>query len=412
MKIEYFLMNYTKHIENTSSRKIITIISIITVIVLSPIFNTAEFLTFDDNWYIYENINVINFSFESIKNIFTNVKGGQYSPLGEFYNAILYSIFQKNATAFKICSLAVHLLNVILLFRVLTKIFGRKIFTIATTLIFAIHPMQVESVGWLSVTYTNAVFFMLAGYNFYLLFLKNTTKYIYLLPVITCYILGFLTKEQAILFPLGLFIIHLHKQNYQLKKIFLLEMLFWALIGGIFAFATIEVTKTGGPNIINRGVSTYEKIGLFSKTVLKYGYHFFSPHKLSFSYPYPKANSTEYLPSIIITTMLLLASIFFAFKNKLFRFGLIWSFGFLSLGLTFSFLHLRNQFMADRYAYFGIIGFSIALYSIFSQAEKKLKVKNNTLYLPIISLFIISFLFSSFKEFLCFKTQKTCGIML
>ena len=118
MRFYSFLMNYEEVFQKLNARQIIIGIIGISLLVFSPIFTASEFLTYDDNWYIYENENVINFSWQSIVNIFTTPHGGQYSPLGEVYHSLLYFVFGENARAFKICALLVHLCNVFLVFQI------------------------------------------------------------------------------------------------------------------------------------------------------------------------------------------------------------------------------------------------------------------------------------------------------
>ncbi|WP_062053037.1 tetratricopeptide repeat protein [Aquimarina longa] len=403
MKTKDFLINYEEILEKVNSQKIIISIIIISLLVFSPVFTSSEFLTYDDNWYIYENENVTNLSWQSIKNIFTTLQGGQYSPLGEVYHSFLYYFFGENATAFKISALFVHLLNVFLLFKIFDSVFQKRLLVVIVVLFFAIHPMQVETIGWISVIFRNAVFFMFLGYLFYLKYLDNNFGKYRLIPVLVCYILAFLTKEQAILFPVGLFLIHMMKSDSIMNRKFIIEMIFWAIIALIFGLITIEVTKTGGPSIIDRNVSLYDKVGLLAKTILSYGYNFLFPFELSFSYPYPSAGSKTSFLTILITIGFLILGGYIAFKNKIVRFGFLWLFGFLSLGLAFAFFHLRDTYMADRYTYVAVIGFSVILYQFLFYLKKVFI--NKVGFLISFLLFIFSFSIISFNRVTVFKNN-------
>lgn len=400
------LTNYEEVLQKTDSQKILLAILLIGLGVYSPVFLGSQFLTYDDNWYIYENKNVIDLSWSSIVNIFTTLQGGQYSPLGEVYHAILYSIFGKNATAFKICALLVHLVNVTLLFKVFNGLFEDKVLVSFVALVFAIHPMQVETIGWISVIFRNAVFFMFLGYWFYIRYLENNCKKSNLIPVIVCFVLALFTKEQAVLFPVGLFLISLIKLETINVKRFWVEMVFWAILTMIFGLVTVEITKTGGPSIVNRSVSLYDKVGLLSKTILSYFYNFLFPFKLSFSYPYPLGGNSPSVFNMFFSLGVLLLGGYLSLKNKLFRFGFLWSFGFLSLGLAFAFFHLRDSFMADRYAYVAIIGFAFLLYLILKHI-KKLLGNNKSLFFILVLGFLITFSIQSFNRVPVFKNSKS-----
>ncbi len=387
MQIKFFLVNYEEILQNISSKKIVLGIIIIALLVFSPIFKGTEFLNYDDNWYIYENPNVVNLSWDSIKAMFTNTLKGQYSPLGELYHSFIYTLFGENATAFKIFALLVHLLNVLLLFKILVKVFESKLFVALIVLFFAIHPMQVETIGWLSVIFRNAVTFMFLGYIFYLKYLEHHSQKYRLLPVLICYILAFLTKEQAILFPVGLFLFNIMKSDSILTKEFLVEMIFWALITLILGLITIEITKTGGPNINDRNVSFYEKFALLSKTILDYSKNFIFPNRLSFSYPYPISKELNgSLFYILLASVLVTLGSLISFKNKTVRFGLLWTFGFFSLAFAFAFFHMRQSYMADRYAYVALIGFAVLFFQLLFYVRQSFA---NRIWFPILLMIII-----------------------
>ncbi len=397
-------MDLNNLLEKTSSTKIAYSILIFTILVFALVFSSSSFLTYDDNWYIYENQNVIQLSWKSIKNILTSVQGGQYSPLSEIYHSILYSIFGKNATAFKIAALIIHLANTFILFQILNNVFKKKSLVIFSTLIFAIHPMQVETIGWISVIFRNAVLFMFLGYFFYLRYLESNFKIKNLLLVLLFFTLAFLNKEQAILFPIGLFLISLTKLEKPFTKRFFIEMSFWSIIALIFGFITIQITKTGGPSLIDTGDSTFNKFALLCKTLLDYSSHAILPLRLSFSYPYPEQNTSNGVLWIIIALTIIGAGTYASFKNKIFRFGFLWVIGFLSLSLLFAFFHLRDSYMADRYIYVAIIGYGIILHQIFDFLLSKLNQKSLLIPVALVFSFILGIL--SFKRVNVFKDSK------
>ncbi len=404
MQVKNFLINYEEILQKTNSQNIIGVIILFSVIVFSPVFMGSEFLTYDDNWYIYENQNVTNFSWNSIIEIFSQPHDGQYSPLGEIYHLILYNLFGKNATAFKICALLVHLLNVFLLFKILIRVFKNKFLVTTVVLFFAIHPMQVETIGWLSVIFRNAVTFMFLGYLFYLKYVNGNFKKYRLIPVLICYILAFLTKEQAILFPVGLFLIHMMKSDSIKTKLFITEMIGWAFVGLILIVITIQVTQNGGPDIINRNVAFFDKLGLLAKIIWQYSFNYILPLQLSFSYPTPVVFEGSVI-MILITFFLLSIGILASLKSKITRFGFLWVTGFLSLAFAFSFLYIRKTYMADRYAYVAIIGFSVLLCQTFTYLKSKSK---NKTWVGIVLVCITSFFaITTFRRVTVFKNNKS-----
>ncbi len=414
MKAKNLLNNYAEILQKADSSKVLLGIIFFTILVFSPVFTNSEFLSYDDDWYIYENSNVVNFSWQSITNIFTSTKIGQYSPFGEFYHSFLYYLFGKNATAFKVCALLVHLMNITLLFIIFKNLFKNRLFVLIVILLFAIHPMQVETIGWLSAIYRNAVFFMLLGYYFYLKYLENNFHEYRLIPVLICYILAFLTKEQAVLFPVGLFLIRMMKIDVVWNRKFVLEMIFWSFITLVFIFVTIEVTKTGGPNIEGRNIPFFEKLVLLTKMISKYCYNFLFPHQLSFSYTFSTISNElkSFNISLLTSLLVLVFGGYTSFKNKINRFGFLWVLGFLSLALAMSFLGLRKTFMADRYAYLAIVGFSVLFCQVLFYMKAKLKFINKISFLVIVIGVISSFSIVTFQRVSVFKNDKNLWIQV
>ncbi len=402
--VNFLEKDYRRIFDQLDSYKVLSAILVITLIVFSPVFSDSEFLTYDDNWYIYENKDVINLSWDSIINMFLSPLSGQYSPLGEVYNSLLYFIFGNNATAFKIVALIVHLLNVFLLFNILKSIFKDKLLVSVVVLFFAIHPMQVETIGWLSVMFRNSVFFMFLGYFFYVKYLDNNFKKYRLLPVIVCYIAACLFKEQAILFPVGIFLINMNRFDFKFNKRIVIETVFWGLLALIFGLLTIKIIHVGGPSLTGRSISIIERIDVLSKAIIGYNYNFILPLNLSFSYPYPLTVSNHFFLTTVFILVILSLGIFFSIKNKIFRFGFLWLLGFLSLSLALSFFSIRETFMADRYVYIGIIGFSILLYSILVKLKNTILSQNS--FMVILLCFSMFCAIISFKRVSVFKNSK------
>ena len=358
-------------IEKKSDFHLLFFIIVLTFFCYVNIFFGHEFITYDDDWYIYKNKNVINLSWHSIVDSFTSVKKGQYSPIAEVYHAVIYFFFEKNPIAFKLFALLTHLLNVVLVFKLFRHLSSNRWLTIFVSLVFAIHPLQVETIGWLSVIYRIAVIFMLLGYLSYCKYLQSNYNWRYLALVIMFFILALFTKEQAILFPIGLVLINLNKGTYLFKKRIIYENILFGLLAVTFALITVEITKTGGPSVIERQTSFFGNIALFSETIIAYFCNFLLPINLSFTYPYPLsfiATPMTYLRLFIALCIVVFATIT-CVKHKQYRFGIFWTFGFLSIAFSFSFYHLRESFMADRYIYFAIIGLAYTLFLVLKKTH-------------------------------------------
>ena len=259
-------------IDSASDLSIFTIIIISTLLCYVNIFFGHEFLTYDDNWYIYENQNVINFSWKSVLNMFTTVERGQYSPIAGIYHGILYSIFGKSALAFKLFAVLNHALNSWLLFIFLKKLRIQKHIALGVAIIFAIHPVQVETIGWVSVIYRITVSFSLLGALFYLKYLrlKDVKKYYYFGLVILCYILAFLTKEIGVLFPVLIVLINDFSKKNIFSRTVIFDLVIFGIMAVLYGFTYLQIATEGNVEGVIRQETILDKIYLFSLTLIDY----------------------------------------------------------------------------------------------------------------------------------------------
>lgn len=220
----------------------LTIVVLLSAIAFSPAIFTG-FSKIDDSWMLLGNPYIKVVSSKNIWTVFTNSYHGQYSPINTIYYSLFTAIHGLNPVAFHIYNILAHCANVIVVYFVLREISLKYQFTpedatvsaLLISLVFGIHPMQVESVVWISASkiLIHTTFFLL-GMLSYIKYLKTGKTRYYLLTVLT-FITSFLAKEQAVVFPIVLFLVSLlyinskNEVKYQFIKIlplFLISFLF------------------------------------------------------------------------------------------------------------------------------------------------------------------------------------------
>lgn len=192
------------------------ILSITIIIFFSTVYNGFQ-NEWDDTWMLLENPFVIQFSWRKVWFHMTHFYEGQFSPVNTLFYVFVYQLFGMKAWVFHLGCLAVHLLNGVLVYCFLEALISklkrsykmRRVHTYAgvVTLIFLIHPLQVESVAWISASKVLLYsFFTLCGLSMYLKYINSGKSWL-LVGVLICYLLGFASKEQAILFPVNLVLV-------------------------------------------------------------------------------------------------------------------------------------------------------------------------------------------------------------
>ncbi|MCK5016777.1 MAG: glycosyltransferase family 39 protein, partial [Candidatus Peribacteraceae bacterium] len=127
--------------------------SLIIVIIL-PLFLyfpslSGEFLAFDDELLVLDNATVHGLNFSNVTEAFTTYDPELYVPLTLLTYQIEWSLVQDNPLLYHITNLLIHILSSLFVYLILKKFFTEKIAVICA-LIFALHPIQVEAVAWIS----------------------------------------------------------------------------------------------------------------------------------------------------------------------------------------------------------------------------------------------------------------------
>ena len=104
-------------------------------------------------------------------------------------------------------NLAIHILNSLLLFLILLRMTGSLFKAAIVALLFAVHPVNVESVAWITERKTVlSTFFFLTAMYAYVHYTENKNKWTYGLAL-CLYSLGLLSKPSILTFPLLLLIL-------------------------------------------------------------------------------------------------------------------------------------------------------------------------------------------------------------
>ncbi|MBC8017782.1 MAG: tetratricopeptide repeat protein [Verrucomicrobia bacterium] len=107
-------------------------------------------MSWDDNWYIVYNESIRGFSWQNIKSIFSSIYQANYAPLQMLSYMLDYSLWGLDPGGFAITNIIFHTLNGLLLYRLLHSLHGERLLALVAAAFFLVHPLQVESVAWIS----------------------------------------------------------------------------------------------------------------------------------------------------------------------------------------------------------------------------------------------------------------------
>jgi hypothetical protein len=346
-----------------------------------------EFVQYDDDAYVFNNPTVRD-GLTSWGLVWSLVDShaSNWHPLTWLSHMLDCELFGLNAGAHHLVNVLWHCVNVALLFCVLLLMTGRFGRSVAVAALFAVHPLRVESVAWISERkdVLSGFFFLLTLWA-YVRYARqqdgSTIKSSLAFPrsmfhrlALVFFALGLLAKPMLVTVPFILLLL----------DVWPLNRLGWANANG-FQFDKTPFSKTGGllkeklmffvlsaiMGLITiwaqgKAVASVHSLSILSRienSLVNYASYLtksFWPHDLAVLYLRPQT-----LPSstVILSVILLLAVSTLALlslrRRPYLMVGWLWFVGMLIpvCGL----MQTGPQSIADRYTYLPSIGLSVAL---------------------------------------------------
>ena len=341
------------------------------------------FYCWDDNVYIRENNFIKALRWENIKSIFSTFYFGNYHPFTTLFYAIEYKTGHGDFSVFHFNNILLHLINTVLVFVFIRKISpSNQAVALITAAFFAVHPMHVESVAWVSerkdVLYT---FFFLLSLIFYSDYLKSQ-KIKHLLLAFFLFVFSCFSKSAAVVLPWILLLLDYYAGRKISRKMFLEKIPFF-IISLIFGIVAIYSQKSSGAIQNMAPTMTFmEHLATIAHSFVTYIFKAFVPVGLSAYYPYPSELGTSTLPLIYYLSFFIVALlVFFVWYSR--KWGKDIVFGFLffviTIILVLQIIPIGAASMAERYTYIPYIGLFFIVGKLFEtssgtvKAGKKLK---------------------------------------
>ncbi len=162
------------------------------------------FIDFDDSKYVTENGHIhAGLEWSTVQWAFTTFHASNWHPLTWLSHALDWQMFGPDPAGHHEINLVLHALNVALLFWVLVRATGRVGRSAVVAGLFALHPINVESVAWLAerknLLSTLFLLLTMAAYRHYASrYLWRAGRYA---AVFVLFALGLMAKPQIIVLP-------------------------------------------------------------------------------------------------------------------------------------------------------------------------------------------------------------------
>jgi protein O-mannosyl-transferase len=328
-----------------------------------------DFVNYDDPHYVYQNTRIISgINVANVAWAFTHVHSENWHPLTTITHMLDCQLHGLNAGWHHFTNVFLHCLAVVLLFVALERMTGALWRSAFVSAVFAVHPLHVESVAWISERkdVLSALFFMLT----LLAYLHYTRA-----PSIGRYVtvglvfaFGLMAKPMLVTlpfvlllldyWPLGRFEARRSNTVRQLKRL-VLEKIPLITLSAVSSIVTFLAQR--GAIGWTEQLPMSERISNAFVAYVVYVRQMFWPARLAVFYPHPENRLPGWEVSLALIVLVGITAAAFVFRKKApyLVTGWLWYLGMLVpvIGL----LQVGWQGHADRYTYLPQIGLYIAV---------------------------------------------------
>jgi tetratricopeptide (TPR) repeat protein len=333
-----------------------------------------QFVSWDDPGYVTENPIITNLSGGGLRQIFSTAVMGNYHPLTILSLAIEYSYVQLVPWLYHLDSVLLHTLAAILVYWLVALLTRRPLAAAITALLFALHPMHVESVAWVSarkdVLYGTFYLASLIAYVYCQRAAGGKKWGLYVLALVL-FLFSLLSKPVAVVLPVTLLLIDYFEQRKWSVGAVLGKLPFFALSIGFGIKAVMDQRELGVVSKLSEHFNIVDTLTMGGYTFGTYLWKALVPAGLSCFYPYPTKVGNFFPASFYAYPVVVAIVIFLAWKfgrkNRAIVFGAL--FFVANIALLLQFVPVGNAIIADRYSYipyiglFFIVGWLVANYT-------------------------------------------------
>ncbi len=373
------------------------------------------FLNYDDQNFIVNNFLIHHLSFSNIYTIFKSPQQGHYQPLTQLFYAFEWHMFEEKTHFYRLINLMIHALNGGLIFKILKQLKCNEILCALSVLLFYFHPLQTESLVWISAqsTLTSSCFTLLSFF-FYLRFLTLKNNRFYALSWLS-FFLGCLFKSSSITLVLFLFLIEGYKlytqerQALKIKWIAVIKRMLPFMLGGLFfgGMAIVSAQKFGSFQTDALQYVLIDRLLLVQYAWAHYLVSFLYPMQLNPVYGSPEIDLFKSIPvkvlGIVFCGCVLLGVMGLTRRISSIHKCLALGFYGASIFLVMQWVSIGEVFAADRYAYLSVAILSVMLFYFLS---KGLSLSSNYVFFGG-GLFIIGGIVLSINQQQIWKNNNT-----
>lgn len=379
---------------------------------LMEVFHSLEILSLDDSLLV-DNLSNNKISLSEL--LRPGWQGKYYRPVIDLSFFVEQYLWGGQPFGYRLTNVLIHAFNSILLYLFARTLLKSERYSngiaFFAAVVFAIHPVTVESIAWISGrTDPIATFWSLLGLIFYLTW-KNKGKWYLLLFSFLSMTTGVLAKEVAIATPAAIAVLELfflRPFGYQKSRSARIAVIVSLVFIPAYLFFRSCIIKGGDmglgfilDKLIKGDVLFSLKMGMAS--IGFYFKKFLWPVPLNFTIH--SINLTFYA-TVGFALIAAISILFISKKQGKYCFLLIWAIGGIIPAALISFTNVAWTPWAERYLYYSTAPFSIASSILFVNYYQKVKHANIKMVLFISIIPLLAFAVLSFNRSMVMSSNE------
>jgi protein O-mannosyl-transferase len=340
-------------------------LALLTAVVYLPVIR-FDFVDHDDSQYIRDNRNVSSgLSGTAAAWAFTTPHLNYWQPLTWISHMLDCELFGLNPRPHHAVNLLFHVANVLLLFLLMFRATGSPGRSACLAALFAVHPLNVETVAWLAERKgLLSTFFCFLSILAYINHARNGSWRAYLLSAFL-FALACMSKPMVVTLPFLLLLLDIwplgrfRAGDRRARRRIIVEKIPLFALSAFASAITVWASRQAGTYVNLDALPLSARVAKVPVAYAQYLSKTFWPQDLTILYPIPPhwAASTLVLSTLVIVAITCFALAQFRQRTYL-AVGWLWFLGTLVPGLGLVAAG-SQQLIADRFAYIPIVGIFI-----------------------------------------------------
>ena len=357
---------------------------------------THDFLpNWDDNEYVVANSAIRGFSLTNLKAAFSQYFVGNYSPLQIVSYMADYTLWGLKPGGFLLTNVILHLLNGLLFYGILVRVDGERVRAFVASFLYLCHPVQVESVAWVSQRKNVlALFFFLIAMWCYVRYRREKSGRpagLFYAGAFLAFTAALLTKSVTVIFPLVLLLYDFCYDSGESFRKRLADKIPFLVAAAVVALLALnsQSIEAGGGRVGYHGSGPVDTMLTMVTVFVRYLGMLVWPMGLSAAYA-PEIRTG--LDGAVVSAALVLAVVgagglvLFRKERRLFFWYALFWVGLLPVSQIIPIVTLMN----DRYLYFPLLGAAPLITGVAFLLVNKVRQERRQMVTVLLCLLIAS----------------------